>query len=109
MMDTVLNVGCNDIIVEKIAAKTSLRFAYDCYRRLLSMFGDVVLGMPHADFEHALADKKTTKGVKYDVELDADDLKGLVDDYKAIFTKHGKELPQDPLEQLKMCVDAVFK
>lgn len=109
MMDTVLNVGCNDAIVESIAAKTTARFAYDCYRRLLSMFGDVVLGLPHDDFEHVLEEKKKEKGVKFDVELDAEDLKDIVSQFKAIYTNHGKEMPQDPFEQLRMCVDAVFR
>lgn len=109
MMDTVLNVGCNDVIVEAISSKTTPRFAYDCYRRLLSMFGDVVLGLPHSEFEHVLEEKKKEKGVKFDVELTADDLKDVVTSFKDIFTKHGKELPQHPLDQLRMGVDAVFQ
>ena len=108
-MDTVLNVGCNDLIVEAIAKKTTMRFAYDCYRRLLSMFGDVVLGLPHEDFEHALSEKKKSKNVKFDVELTGEDLKDLVAEYKEIYSKHGQELPQDPIKQLTMCIDAVFK
>eukprot|EP00210_Caulerpa_lentillifera_P008414 g8026.t1 len=109
MMDTVLNVGCNDEIVKSLASKTTLRFAYDCYRRLLSMFGDVVLGLPHDDFEHALAAKKTAKGAKFDVELTGEDLKELVEEYKQVYKNYNQELPQDPFQQLQKCVDAVFK
>lgn len=108
MMDTILNVGCNDVIVETIAGKAGTRFAYDCYRRLLSMFGEVVLSIPHEDFEEALNAKKNEKNLKFDVELSGDDLKDLVQKYKDIYTKHNKVLPQDPFEQVKMCINAVF-
>ncbi|CAD7695146.1 unnamed protein product [Ostreobium quekettii] len=108
MMDTVLNVGCNDETVKTIAAKSGERFAYDCYRRLLSMFADVVLGLPHAEFEEKIQARKEARGAKFDVELTAEDLKGLVEDYKGVFAKHNKELPQDPFEQMRMGINAVF-
>ncbi|GMH36643.1 hypothetical protein BSKO_04516 [Bryopsis sp. KO-2023] len=108
MMDTVLNVGCNDEIVKTIAKTSGDRFANDCYRRLLAMFGDVVLGLPHHDFEEAIEKKKSARGAKFDVELTAQDLADLIVDFKAIYTKHGKELPQDPNDQLKAGIDAVF-
>lgn len=108
MMDTVLNVGCNDEIVKTISAKSGERFAYDCYRRLLAMFADVVLSLPHSDFEEKISAKKEARGAKFDVELTADDLKELVEDYKEIYDKYGKSLPQDPFEQMKMGIHAVF-
>lgn len=108
MMDTVLNVGCNDEIVKTLAKKAGDRFANDCYRRLLAMFGDVVLGLPHSEFEEAMDAKKAAAGVKTDVDLTAQDLADVIKAYKAIYTKHGKELPQDPKEQLKAGILAVF-
>lgn len=108
MMDTVLNVGCNDEIVKTIAAKSGERFAYDCYRRLLAMFADVVLGLPHSEFEEKISARKEARGAKFDVELTAEDLENLVQDYKDVYAKHGKELPQDPFEQMKMGINAVF-
>lgn len=108
MMDTVLNVGCNDEIVKTIAKNSGDRFAYDCYRRLLAMFGDVVLGLPHSEFEEKITARKEARGVKHDVELTAEDLAQLVEDYKSVYAKHGQELPQDPFKQMKMGIDAVF-
>jgi len=109
MMDTVLNLGLTDETTEALAAKTgNVRFAYDAYRRFLQMFGDVVVGLKHHDFEKALQDVKDSKGVKTDVELDADDLKEVVKKYKKIYEKAGKSFPQDPFEQLMMGTNAVF-
>ncbi|MFC1723874.1 PEP/pyruvate-binding domain-containing protein, partial [Nanoarchaeota archaeon] len=109
MMDTVLNLGLNDQTVVGVADKGGERFAWDSYRRLLTMFGDVVMGVPHHDFEKLLEEAKLTKGVSYDSELEAEDLKRLVGKYKVlVLEKSGKEFPQDPAEQLKSAVDAVF-
>eukprot|EP00955_Chlamydomonas_euryale_P085747 364159-Chlamydomonas_euryale.AAC.1 len=109
MMDTVLNLGLNDTIVLGLAKQHGERFAYDCYRRLLQMFGDVVLGMPHHDFEERLTALKAKKGVKLDIELDAEDLKFLIQEYKDVYERLGQVLPQDPWEQLRMGIDAVFR
>jgi pyruvate,orthophosphate dikinase len=84
MMDTVLNLGLNDTIVLGLAKQQGERFAYDCYRRLMQMFGDVVLGVPHEDFERCLSALKERRNVKLDIELNAEDLKGLCDEYKAV-------------------------
>jgi len=109
MMDTVLNLGLNDDIVKGLAAKRGDRFAFDCYRRLLQMFGDVVLGIDHDDFEHELAQLKKKRGVKFDVELTAEDLQELIVAYKAVFTANNQVLPEDPWEQLRLGIDAVFR
>lgn len=109
MMDTILNLGLNDETVKGLANLTNNeRFAYDAYRRFLQMFGDTALGIPHSEFEKALEARKKAKGVKLDVELDADDLKALVEDYKEIYKKYGKEFPQDTYKQLWAAIDAVF-
>ncbi|MDD4658525.1 MAG: pyruvate, phosphate dikinase [Eubacteriales bacterium] len=110
MMDTILNLGLNDITVEALAKATNnRRFALDCYRRFIQMFGDVVLGIPHHDFEAALSKLKERAGVKLDTELDAQQLAGLVETYKEIIIKAIKKpFPQQPMEQLKMAVQAVF-
>jgi len=110
MMDTVLNLGLNDAAVEGLAAKTgNPRFAYDAYRRFIDMFGDVVMGVHHEYFEQAIEALKQEKGVSSDVDLSGDDLKVLVSRYKAIFEKHtGFPFPDDPFEQLRLSVNAVF-
>ncbi len=109
MMDTILNLGLNDSTVEgMIKATDNPRFCYDSYRRFLQMFGDVVLKIEHELFEDALNEIKKGKGVKLDVELEADDFKKLVEEYKEIYKKAGKEFPQDPWEQLWKSIDAVF-
>ncbi len=110
MMDTVLNLGMNDKTVLSLAKKSgNERFAWDSYRRFIQMFGNVVMGVDHHKFEEALDYAKETKGVKFDTELDADDLKKLVDKYKEIIVDNvGKQFPDDPIKQLKMSVDAVF-
>jgi len=85
------------------------RFVRDSYRRFLQMFGDVVMEVPHHDFEHALQSVKDAKGVKLDTELDVDDLKKVVVLYKeAIQKATGKQFPNNPREQLHMAIDAVF-
>jgi len=110
MMDTVLNIGLNDEIVELFSKESgNPRLAYDSYRRLLQMFGDIVLGMGIHPFENELESIKAQKGIKNDVELSADDLKELVGRYKKIYESEGKVFPQDPFVQLKMAIEAVFK
>ncbi len=110
MMDTVLNLGLNDDVVKGIAAETgNLRFAYDAYRRFIDMFGNVVMGVSHDLFEHALDSMKHRKGVKDDLDLDADDLKTLVTEFKAIYEDHAKHaFPSDPQAQLQHAINAVF-
>lgn len=110
MMDTVLNLGLNDAAVEGLAAKTgNVRFAYDAYRRFIDMFGDVVMGVHHEHFEHAIDALKQERGVENDVDLTGDDLKVLVDRYKAIYRQHtGFMFPDDPFEQLRLSINAVF-
>ena len=110
MMDTVLNLGLNDESVVGLATKTgNERFAWDSYRRFIQMFGDVVMEVPHHDFEHALQSIKTAKGIKLDTELSTEDLKAVVALYKEVIQKDtGKMFPNDGREQLKMSIDAVF-
>ena len=110
MMDTILNLGLNDESVQGLIEKTgNARFARDSYRRFLQMFGDVVMEVPHHDFEHALQSIKDAKGVKLDTDLDVDDLKKVVVLYKeAIQKATGKSFPSNPREQLHMAIDAVF-
>jgi pyruvate,orthophosphate dikinase len=110
MMDTVLNLGLNDVTVEAVArASGDARFAYDSYRRFITMYSDVVLGCDHHHFEEALEDYKDRKGVQLDTELHAEDWKALVGKYKAIVAKElGRDFPQDPHEQLWGAIGAVF-
>lgn len=110
MMDTVLNLGLNDESVEGLAlASGDARFAYDSYRRFIQMYGDVVLGVDHSEFEDLLEAHKDVKGVSLDTELDADDLKSLVDEYKDLVQSAlGEPFPQDPKDQLWGAVSAVF-
>jgi len=109
MMDTVLNIGLNDTTVEGLAKATqNPRFAWDAYRRLLNMFGDVVKGIPHEDFEQRFDAVKSEAGVKNDVDLNEQELKKLCDEYKDVFQNHSQEFPSDPQEQLKDCIKAVF-
>jgi pyruvate,orthophosphate dikinase len=111
MMDTVLNLGLNDTTVEGLAKATgNARFAYDSYRRFLTMFGDVVLGLPHHGFEERLAATKKRVGTDRDTQVPADDLKRLCDEYKAYIHKEtGRPFTQDPTEQLRLAIEAVFK
>lgn len=110
MMDTVLNLGLNDQTVEGLARLTgNPRFAYDSYRRFLTMFGNVVLGIPHDKFEHILEQYKEKYGVKLDTELSTEALKEIVQAIKEMVKKElGIDFPQDPLEQLRLAVKAVF-
>ena len=110
MMDTILNLGLNDETVEGLAKSTgNERFAWDSYRRFIQMFGNVVMGIPHEKFEEILNEKKREVGAKEDVELTAEDLKDIVKKYKELVKKEtGKEFPQDPYQQLKMAIKAVF-
>jgi len=109
-MDTVLNLGLNDESVGGLAqASGDSRFAYDSYRRFIQMYGDVVLGVDHSEFEDLLEAHKDVKGVSLDTELDADDLKALVGEYKDLVQSSLDEpFPQDPKEQLWGAVSAVF-
>jgi pyruvate, orthophosphate dikinase len=111
MMDTILNLGLNDHTVQAFITKTkNERFAYDCYRRFIQMFGGVVLEMAKSDFEHIIQAKKDELGVTLDTELEAEDLKDLIQRYKKAVKEHtGKEFPQDAKIQLEMSRDAVFK
>ena len=111
MMDTILNLGLNDESVKGLAkASNNEKFAYDVYRRFIQMFGNVVMGIDKDEFERVLEEKKKEKGVKYDYELDADDFKEIVEDFKKIYKeKTGQDFPQDPMVQLKMAINAVFK
>ncbi len=109
MMDTVLNLGLNDITVEAIArAAGDARFAYDSYRRFITMYSDVVLGVDHHHFEEALEDYKDRKGLVLDTELKSEDWSTLIGTYKAIVRKElGRDFPQDPHEQLWGAIGAV--
>ena len=112
MMDTILNLGLNDIAVEGFAKKTgNPRFAYDSYRRFIQMYSDVVMEVPKSFFEKIIDEVKEAKGVQYDTELTVDDLKELVQRFKAIYSEemNGEEFPQDPKEQLLGAVKAVFR
>ena len=110
MMDTILNLGLNDESVQGLIEKTgNPRFVRDSYRRFLQMFGDVVLEVPHHDFEKSLQSVKDAKGVKLDTELDVTDLQKVVTLYKeAIKKATGKDFPSNPRQQLHMAIDAVF-
>ncbi len=111
MMDTILNLGLNDISVEGFAKKTgNPRFAYDSYRRFIQMFSDVVMEVPKSFFERILDEIKETKGVRFDTELSADDLKEIILRFKQIYQeKKGAEFPQEPKIQLMEAVKAVFR
>jgi len=111
MMDTILNLGLNDVAVEGFAKKTgNPRFAYDSYRRFIQMFSDVVMEMSKTFFEGILDEIKEAKGAKFDTDLTADDLKEVIAKYKAIYKeKMGEEFPQDPKVQLMEAVKAVFR
>ena len=110
MMDTVLNLGLNETTMNALIKKTgNERFVYDAYRRLITMFGSIVMGIDRQKFESALEMMKERKGVKLDTELDAEDLKQLAEEFKVIYKKStGEDFPTDPLEQLKKAINAVF-
>jgi pyruvate,orthophosphate dikinase len=111
MMDTVLNLGLNDIVVEGLAKLTNNpRFAYDSYRRFVMMFSDVVIGLSKSKFERILDEIKEDKGVTNDTDLSADDMKFVLRKFKDMYKKEiGKEFPQDPKEQLFEAIKAVFR
>ncbi|HEY7089132.1 MAG TPA: pyruvate, phosphate dikinase [Tepidisphaeraceae bacterium] len=111
MMDTVLNIGLNDDVVQGLAELTgNERFAYDSYRRLINMFGDTVMGVDHHHFEHELTAVKNNRGAEQDTDLDTDGLKEVVERYKNVYRQHvGSDFPQDPYEQLEHAIEAVFK
>src|SRR6266403_1611950 len=111
MMDTILNLGLNDENVEALARRSNnLRFAADSYRRLIQMFGNVVLEIPKSAFDEVFDAKKKKKKAKLDTDLDAKALKEVIEEYKKVVKKHAKrEFPQDPHEQLVMARDAVFR
>jgi pyruvate,orthophosphate dikinase len=110
MMETVLNIGLSDASVHGLAAQAGNdRFAWDSYRRLIQMFGKTVLGIEGGEFEHALDSAKKAKGATNDLDLDADDLRALVDSYKQIVkSATGRDFPQEPREQMNMAINAVF-
>jgi pyruvate,orthophosphate dikinase len=111
MMDTILNLGLNDEAVEALAKlSNNPRFAYDSYRRLIQMFGDVVLDVPKKKFEHIFDSIKEREGVKFDYELGPDALKDIIAEYKKlILAETHEEFPQDPIKQLVEARDAVFR
>ena len=110
MMDTVLNLGLNDEAVDGLAQKSgNQRFAWDSYRRFINMFGDVVMGVKHEEFEKVLERMKKNKGVENDTDLDAADLEKLVTQYKKVYKDNtGAEFPQDPKDQMWKTINAVF-
>ena len=111
MMDTILNLGLNEEVVETLAKKSgNPRWAYDCYRRFIQMFSDVVMEVGKKYFEKLIDEMKEKKGVTQDVELTADDLKKLAEQFKAEYKKQlGKDFPSDPKEQLFEAIKAVFR
>lgn len=112
MMDTILNLGLNDTAVEGFAEKTgNPRFAYDSYRRFIQMYSDVVMEVPKSFFEKIIDEVKKAKGVEYDTQLTAEDMKELAERFKKVYKDHmnGEEFPQDPKEQLMGAVKAVFR
>ena len=110
MLDTVLNLGLNDESVEGLAKQTENdRFAWDSYRRFVQMFGNVARGMPGEAFEEAIKEAKEERGVEDDTDLDTDDLKALTAKFKERYEEHtGDEFPQDPQDQLRLAIRAVF-
>ena len=114
MMDTILNLGLNDEVVEAMIKGNDdpafARFVYDSYRRFIQMFSDVVMEVGKKYFEQLIDEMKEKKGVTFDVELTADDLKELAQQFKAEYKKQlGQDFPSDPVEQLKLAIEAVFK
>ena len=111
MMDTILNLGLNDVSVKGFAQKTNNpRFAYDSYRRFIQMFSDVVMEVPKSKFEKIIDEIKEQKGVKFDIDLDVNDMKKLIKRFKALYKEAiGEEFPQDPDTQLMEAVKAVFR
>jgi len=110
MMDTVLNLGLNATTMNALIKKTgNERFVYDAYRRLITMFGSIVMGIDRQKFEKALEEMKIKRGVHLDTDLTVDDLKSLVEEFKIIYKRNtGEDFPTDPYEQLKKAINAVF-
>ncbi|MCR3956141.1 MAG: pyruvate, phosphate dikinase [Gudongella sp.] len=110
MMDTILNLGLNDKSVIGLVNSTgNERFAYDSYRRFIHMFSDIAMGIPKRRFDSAMDEMKHNKGVELDTELDAEDLKELVERFKEIYREEkGQPFPQDPIDQLQLSIEAVF-
>src|SRR5437764_10835466 len=108
MMNTILNLGLNDETTEGLSKKTgNPRFAYDCYRRFIQMFGEVALHIDMAKFDQIFDSRKAKVKAKLDTDLTADDLKAIIADYKKLVKKEtGQEFPQDPVQQLMMARDA---
>ncbi|ADY13115.1 pyruvate, phosphate dikinase [Sphaerochaeta globosa] len=111
MMDTILNLGLNPNSVKALIAKTNNeRFAWDSYRRFMQMFGDVVMGVPHHEYESALQDVKDSKGKTLDTELDSKDLQEVITRYQRLYKRYtGEEFPVDPIDQLFKSINAVFQ
>jgi pyruvate,orthophosphate dikinase len=111
MMDTILNLGMNDQVVEVVARKThNPRFAFDTYRRFIQMFGNVVMEVAKEKFDHVFDGQKKKRGVKLDTQLTSDDLKQVIAEYKKVVRREaGKDFPQDPETQLNMAIEAVFR
>jgi len=111
MMDTILNLGLNDRTTKRLAARTkNERFAYDSYRRLIQMFGKVALGADAGAFEKILEEKRKEAGVKMDIDIPAEELKKVTEEFKRVISKQtGKEFPQDPFVQLQMAIEAVLR
>jgi pyruvate,orthophosphate dikinase len=111
MMNTILNLGLNDEAVVGLANATGQkRFAYDAYRRLINMYGDVVCGVDHEHFEHAFDKVKAKYKVKNDTDVPLEGMVQLCDEYKKVFQKHfGKPFPQNPIKQLELAIEAVFR
>ena len=111
MMDTILNLGLNETVVETIAAKSgNPRWAWDCYRRFIQMYSDVVMEVGKKYFEELIDEMKAKKGVKQDVDLTAEDLKELASQFKAEYKeKIGEDFPDDPKKQLMGAIKAVFR
>src|SRR5207245_2831117 len=111
MMDTVLNIGLNDAVVEGLARLSgNERFAYDSYRRLINMFGDTVMGVDHEHFEHELSEVKQSRGANLDTDLDTQALTEVVDRYKRVYREHvGSDFLQDPYVQVEKAIEAVVQ
>ena len=110
MMDTILNLGLNDTSVEGLAKQSGdARFAWDCYRRFIQMFGNVAMKIPHSDFDDYLHEAREEAGVQFDSQLDVEHLKQIVEEFKVVYKQDtGEEFPQEPRAQLKRAIDAVF-
>ena len=111
MMDTILNLGMNDITVQAVAKLTNNpRFAYDCYRRFIQMFSDVVMEIEHYKFDNILESHKKEEGVQHDHQLSPEGLLKVIEDYKKLVKREkGVDFPQEPKEQLLMAIEAVFR